>query len=171
MRPDRELAPVRHSVPAHHLPWVRAVPARPAGPGDAGHGGVAILLRDSCAASVISQPASDCTDCRLESLWLRVKPESGPHFSIAAVYRPPRRTAAAVQADLHELEMQFQRVLIRHPGPVFVLSDLNCNLLDTSADTGRDRLMEMLNSLIIFFEPVCDAAYLLVRITFRCSYL
>ena len=60
--------------------------------GDAGYGGVAVLVRDSYAASVIPQPAADCVDCRLESLWLRVKPDSGPHFTIAAVYRPPRRT-------------------------------------------------------------------------------
>ena len=97
-------------------------------PGDVGHGGVAILVRDGYTASVIPQPASDCVDCRLESLWLRVKPDSGPHFSIAAVYRPPRRTVTAVRADIDELEMQFQRVLLRYQGPVFILGDLNCNL-------------------------------------------
>ena len=42
--------------------------------------------------------------------------------------------------------MQFQRVLLRHPGPVFILGDLNCNLLDKSANAGRDRLLEMLQS-------------------------
>ncbi|KAF0288234.1 hypothetical protein FJT64_013386 [Amphibalanus amphitrite] len=72
-------------------------------PGDAGYGGVAILVKDSYTASVIPQPASDCAACRLESLWLRVKPATGRQFSIAAVYRPPRRTVAAVQADLDEL--------------------------------------------------------------------
>lgn len=66
-------------------------------PGDVGHGGVAILIRDSYSASVIPHPASDCADCRLESLWLRVKPAIGPHFTIAAVYRPPRRSVAAVR--------------------------------------------------------------------------
>ena len=115
-------------------------------PGDAGYGGVAILIRDNYAASVIPQPASDCVDCRLESLWMRVKPESGPHFSIAAVYRPPRRTVAAIEADLTELEMQFQRVLLRHPGPVFIMGDLNCNLLETAASAGKDRLLDMLRS-------------------------
>ncbi|KAF0297157.1 putative RNA-directed DNA polymerase from transposon BS [Amphibalanus amphitrite] len=40
-------------------------------PGDAGYGGVAILVKDSYPASVIPQPASDCAACRLESLWLR----------------------------------------------------------------------------------------------------
>ena len=34
-------------------------------PGDAGYGGVAVLVRISYEASVIPQPASDCADCRL----------------------------------------------------------------------------------------------------------
>ena len=115
-------------------------------PGDVGHGGVAILIRDSYSASVIPHPASDCADCRLESLWLRVKPAIGPHFTIAAVYRPPRRSVAAVQADISELEVQFQRVLLRHPGPVFIMGDLNCDLRDTSSSAGKDRLLEMIRS-------------------------
>ena len=78
-----------------------------------------MLVRDSYQAFVIPQPASDCVDCRLESLWLRVKPVSGPQFTIAAVYRPPRRAVAAVQADINELEVQYQRVLLRLPGPRF----------------------------------------------------
>ena len=115
-------------------------------PGDVGHGGVAILIRDSYSASVIPHPASDCADCRLESLWLRVKPAIGPHFSIAAVYRPPRRAVAAVQADISELEVQFQRVLLRHSGPIFIMGDLNCDLRDTSSGAGKDRLLDMLRS-------------------------
>ena len=115
-------------------------------PGDAGHGGVAVLIRDSYTASVISQPAADCADCRLESLWLRVRPATGPHFTKAAVYRPPRRTVAAVRADIGELEVQFQRILVRYSGPVFILGDLNCNLLDTSANAGKVRLLEMFQS-------------------------
>ena len=115
-------------------------------PGDVGHGGVGILVRDSYAATVIPQPSPECADCRLESLWLRIKPQSGKHFSVAEVYRPPRRTVAAVQADLSELEVQFQRVLLRHPGPIFIMGDLNCDLTDTSSSPGKSRLLEMLRS-------------------------
>ena len=60
-------------------------------PGCSGHDGVALLIRDHITASVIPQPASDCDDCRLESLWVRVKPDSGRQFCVAVVYRPPRR--------------------------------------------------------------------------------
>ena len=80
-------------------------------PGDVGLYGVAILIRDSYSASAIPHPASDCADCWLESLWLRLKPAISPHFSVAAVYRTRRWAVAAVQADISELEVQFQRVL------------------------------------------------------------
>ena len=153
-------------------------------PGDVGHGGVAILVRDGYTASVITQPASDCVDCRLESLWLRVKPDSGPHFSIAAVYRPPRRTVTAVQADIGELEMQFQRVLLRHPGPVFIMGDLNCNLLDSSTNAGKDRLVEMLSLSLTQFvtQPtyssgslldvvICNSSDIVHRVrAFKCAF-
>ncbi|KAF0311130.1 hypothetical protein FJT64_018016 [Amphibalanus amphitrite] len=103
-------------------------------PGDAGYGGVAILARDSYQAAVIPQPPADCAGCLLESLWLRVKPSAGPPFTLAAVYRPPRRTAAALQADIGELELQYQRVVLQHSGPILIMGDLNCNLLDTDLD-------------------------------------
>ena len=116
-------------------------------PGDAGYGGVAVLVKENYTASVIPQPVSDCAACRLESLWLRVKPATGRQFSVAAVYRPPRRTVAAVQADLDELEVQIQRVLLRHSGPVFIMGDLNCDLSDKNTSASKDRLLEMLRSL------------------------
>ena len=115
-------------------------------PGDAGYGGVAVLARDSYRVTAINQPSSDCPDCRLESLWLRVKPAAGRHFTIAAVYRPPRRTAAALRADFGELELQYQRVLLHHPGPIIVMGDLNCNLLDTDSNACKDRICDMLQS-------------------------
>ena len=48
-------------------------------------------------------------------------------FSLATFYpQLSLCTMAAVQADLNELEVQFQRVLLRHPGPVFIKGYLNC---------------------------------------------
>ena len=58
---------------------------------------------------------------------------------------PPRRTAAALQADFHELEAQYQRLVLQYPGAVFIMGDLNCNMLD-STNSGRARLSEMLQS-------------------------
>ena len=104
-------------------------------------------MRDTYEASMISQPPTDCADCQLESLWRRVKPESGPPFSVAAVYRPPRRAAAAIRADFGELEMQLQRVLVSHSGSVLILGDLNSNLLD--ATSGETDCWRYCNRLIL----------------------
>ena len=112
-------------------------------PDGSGFGGVAILCGGGYSGSVIPQPESECATCQLESLWLRVRPATGAPFTLAAVYRPPRRTAAALQADFTELETQYQRVLLQYPGPVFILGDLNCNMLDFVTN----RLSEMLQSL------------------------
>ena len=67
---------------------------------------------------------TECAACQLESLWLRVRPPVGPPFTLAAVYRPPRRTAAALSADIGALETQYQRVLLQYEGPVFIMGDL-----------------------------------------------
>ena len=75
-------------------------------PDGSGFGGVAILCGGGYSGSVIPQPESECATCQLESLWLRVRPATGAPFTLAAVYRPPRRTAAALQADFTELETQ-----------------------------------------------------------------
>ena len=115
-------------------------------PGGAGYGGVAILSRECYPVSVISQPVSECVTCKLESLWLRVKPKSGSQFSIAAVYRPPRRTVAAIEADISELEQQYQRVLLHYPGPILIMGDLKCNMLEPGNNAGKDRLCEMIQS-------------------------
>ena len=114
-------------------------------PGGSGFGRVTILCSDSYSGSVIPQPGSECTACQLESLWLRVRPPSGQRFTLAAVHRPTRRTAAALQADFHELEAQYQRVVLQYPGAVFIMGDFNCNMLD-STNSGRARLSEMLQS-------------------------
>ncbi|KAF0306423.1 Ubiquitin carboxyl-terminal hydrolase 37 [Amphibalanus amphitrite] len=94
---------------------------------------------DHYQAAVIPQPPADCAGCLLESLWLRVKPSTGPPFKLAVVYRPPRRTAAALQADIGELELQYQRVVLQHSGPVLIMGDLNCNLLDTAEGCAAPR--------------------------------
>ena len=67
-------------------------------------------------------------------------------FSIAAVYRPPRRTVAAIEADISELEQQYQRVLLQYPGPIIIMGDMNCNMLESGTNAGKDRLCEMLQS-------------------------
>ena len=75
-----------------------------------------------------------------------MKPKFGAQFSIAAVYRPPRRAVAAIEAGISELEQQYQRVLLQYPGPIIIMGDMNCNMLESGTNAGKDRLCEMLQS-------------------------
>ena len=76
------------------------------------------MCKDGIQASVISTPKTTDPESRvaskLESLWTVIRPDQhGRQFVIAAVYRPPRRTLEALEADLGTLEAQLQYVM-RH---------------------------------------------------------
>ena len=75
-----------------------------------GHGGVAIVFRDSYVYKLIKVPSSDDPTCKLESLWSMFTWDTNRRLIIAALYRPPRRTVAALDADFALLEQQYQYV-------------------------------------------------------------
>ena len=97
------------------------------------HGGVAIVFRDLYACKPIKVPASDDPTCKLESVWSLFTWDASRRLIVAALYRPPRRTVAALEADFALLEQQYQHVLIHHPECLVVMAgDLNCDWLATS---------------------------------------
>ena len=116
-------------------------------PDKSGYGGVAVLCRDGFDASVIAVPPASDPSSKMETLWLNVR--SGPRghrFVLAAVYRPPRRTVAALEADFETLEQQLQHVMLKHPGSKIVINgDLNCNVLADSSDLSRQKLFSFLD--------------------------
>ena len=64
---------------------------------------------------------------------------------VALLYRPPRHTAAALEADFDTLEQQFQHVLVNFPDcPIVIAGDLNCDLLSVSSPS-RSFLHEYLD--------------------------
>ena len=68
----------------------------------------------------------------IESLWLTITWPGGRPSVIGAVYRPP---AGSVQRAIFQLEEQLREVLISQK-PLFLLGDININVIDTaSADT------------------------------------
>ena len=113
-------------------------------PGDVGHGGwvswsvtaTRPLSSPSRHRSAPTVGSSRC-DCGLNHS--PANTSQWPRFIVlrGVQWRPS-------QADLSELEVQFQRVLLRHPGPIFIMGDLNCDLTDTSSSPGKSRLLEML---------------------------
>ena len=85
-------------------------------PDQSGYGGVAIVIKEPCNFCEIPQPKVS-ENSKLESLWAVVGTGGGRRrFILAAVYRPPRRTVAALEADFGELERQYQAAVLRHPG-------------------------------------------------------
>ena len=80
---------------------------------------------------------------------------------------------------------QYQRVLLRLPGPVFIMGDMNCNLLDSSANAGKDHLLEMLQSFSLsqyVTQPtyssgslldvvICNSSDIIQRVyAFKCAF-
>ena len=89
-----------------------------------GHGGVAILFRDKFVHKPIHVTPSDSQACKLESLWSLFTWDSS-RVIVASLYRPPRRTSAALEADFDCLEAQYQQVVVNYPEcPVVLIGDL-----------------------------------------------
>ena len=116
-------------------------------PDKSGYGGIAVLCRDGVDASVIAVPPSADPASKMETLWLSVRSgRRGHRFVLAAVYRPPRRTVAALEADFETLERQLQHVMLKHPGTKIVINgDLNCNVLGNSSDSSIQALFNFLS--------------------------
>ena len=117
-------------------------------PDKSGYGGVAVLCRNDIEATVIKAPPAASTSSKLESLWLDVKPgRRGHRFVLAVVYRPPRRTVAALDADFETLELQLQHVLLKYPGAKIIINgDLNCNMLASTTDASKQALGNFLEA-------------------------
>ena len=96
---------------------------------------------------VIAVPPSANPASKIETLWLSVRSGRRDHrFVLAAVYRPPRRTVAALEADFETLERQLQHVMLKHPGTKIVINgDLNSNVLGNSSDSSRQALFNFLS--------------------------
>ena len=102
-----------------------------------GHGGVAILYRENFVQKNVDAPPSDNQACKLESMWSLFTCDR-QRIIVASVYRPPRRTVAALEADFECLESQYQHVIINHPDcPVVIIGDLNCDWLDNASPSHR----------------------------------
>ena len=94
-----------------------------------GHGGVAILCRDAMDVKKIDVPSPANPVSRLESLWCVLRGER-MRVVVGAVYRMPRNTSAALNADFEALETQYQHVITNYPEcAVIIAGDLNANLL------------------------------------------
>ena len=91
-----------------------------------GYGGVAVLSRDGIEVKKIGVPTSANSQSKLESLWNLFRWDRNK-IVIGAVYRQPRNTSAALDADFEDLEWQYQHVIMNYPDcAVMITGDLNC---------------------------------------------
>ena len=108
--------------------------------------GVAVIARDGIEVKSIGVPASTNASSRVEAMW-RLTRWARSKLVIGAVYRQPRNSAAALDADFEDLEWQYQHVLVNHPDCAIVITgDLNCNLLGDVNAPGRRRLTAFLSA-------------------------
>ena len=111
-------------------------------PDGRGYGGVAVLVKESFAVTVVDGPDQVTAGSKLESLWVQIR--AGPQkVLLFSLYRPPVQTQARVTADLDELEQQLQHVITRHSGPIIIAGDININTRDDNS-TAATRLRELL---------------------------
>ena len=111
-----------------------------------GYGGVAVLSRDGIEVKKIGVPASANNLNRLESLWSLFRWDRSK-IVIGAVYRQPRNTSAALDADFDDLEWQYQHVILNYPDcAVVIAGDLNCDMLGDGDAPARRRLTAFLSA-------------------------
>ena len=116
-------------------------------PDGRGYGGVAVAARDSISASPLKVTTEPNPSSRLETLWVLVRPDRRRKFVLGTVYRPPRHSAADLEADFSDLEAQYQRVCIDHPlTKILFCGDLNCDLLKPSSHPAKRSLCGFLSA-------------------------
>ena len=97
--------------------------------------GVAIMYSDKFECKNIRVPDAGNVASKLESLWCQFK-WGNNRLIVASLYRPPRHTASALEADFVTLEEQYQHVLVNFLDcPIVIAGDLNCDLLSVSCSS------------------------------------
>ncbi|KAF0312489.1 hypothetical protein FJT64_016765 [Amphibalanus amphitrite] len=100
-------------------------------PDGRGYGGVAVVARDDLTVAPFKPTAQHPPDSRLETIWSLLKLDHGRQLVLCSIYRPPRYTAAALDADFGDLEAQV-------PAETLVgLQNLLVHLRDVSAENAH----------------------------------
>ena len=70
---------------------------------------------------------------------------------MGVAYRPPRHRVTDIEADLADLETQYQHVLLKHPSTkVIICGDMNCDLLKLTCDPAKNRLNYFISDHSLF---------------------
>ncbi|KAF0298386.1 hypothetical protein FJT64_004253 [Amphibalanus amphitrite] len=79
-------------------------------PDGRGYGGVAVVAREDLTVTPLKPATQRPPDSRLETIWSLVRADRGRRLVLCSLYRPPRYTVTALDADFRDLETQVQSV-------------------------------------------------------------
>ena len=105
------------------------------------YGGVAVAAREDLSVTPLKPASVRPPDSSLGSIWTLLTTDRGRQLLLCSAYRPPRYTAAALDADFRDLELQLQGMVLSHPtATVLIYGDLNGDLLKNDPAPARTRL-------------------------------
>ena len=110
-----------------------------------GHGGVAILSRDSYDVVVLPTP-QPVAPSNLEVVWAAVRTSKHRQILIGSFYRHPTQTIKQIAADLDDLENQIQCMTARHKGILILCGDFNLNTFNLSPDSPGGKFRQLLST-------------------------
>ena len=117
-----------------------------------GHGGAALLTRDTYEVEKVPTPVTaTTTTSNLEIIWCLVRTAKMKRLLVASVYRHPTNTQQQLTADFEDLESQLQHMLATYPCTTLVIAgDLNVCLLKkpspAATSTPGDRLRQLVTT-------------------------
>ena len=91
-------------------------------------GGLAVYIRDTFKATLLKD-ATGISDENFQQLWIKVQVRQYKSIFICTVYRPPSTTSAFSDSLSRSL---LNMLLLGYD--IIILGDLNCNILDDTAD-------------------------------------
>ena len=111
----------------------------------AGHGGVAILARETLEVTILPRPSTETQQqSNLEIIWAKIRMGKERQFIFSSAYRHPTNTVRQLSADMDDLNDQLNAMITLHPRmTVFLTGDFNACLLKTDLTPGA-RLSEVL---------------------------
>ncbi|KAF0303911.1 hypothetical protein FJT64_024168 [Amphibalanus amphitrite] len=77
-------------------------------PDGRGYGGVAVVAMEDLTVTPLKPATQRPPNSRLETVWSLVRADRGRRLVLCSLYRPPRYTVTALDADFRDLETQVQ---------------------------------------------------------------
>ena len=98
-------------------------------------GGVAMYIKHDLLIDNVKMKNFNRSTCDLETLWLSVKQKNNKEIFVCSVYRPPKGNP---ETFTDTLSADIEHLLSMAKGEVFVMGDININLLRTHENNSKN---------------------------------